>query len=436
MTSNNPVVSTVIKNYNFTQNAFLPKLITMPLTEEIDVNYQSLVKPGDIVREGEVIAVSTNLNSPSHIHSSIPGKVIDIVPCYYPNGKQGYGIQIKFCGPLTYIGKKIDEQNVSYLSPSAISDAISNNGIVNTFDITYPKNLGEQIKQNKKKRCLIVRMFDEDSYRISDSLVSKFYCKEIIKGTELIAKAMDAEGIVFATDIKQNKSEEFNDVKLPNFRILGMNLKKYPCGTPREIVSAFRRTGLSKTSNFEINKSDLFIDSETAYEVYKSLVLNIPPISKPVYFSGNCIPSSGMLDVKLGTSIKALASQVGNFLAPPEIVIVNGELCGYSIQSLDAPITKYVKSIEFISNRKFTDNQIYDCVNCGNCRTVCPVHISPDILYNTTVNFQPVTESFAKSSLSCISCGLCNTVCPARLPLSQTISVLRENVTNLLKDKK
>ena len=38
-------------------------------------------------------------------------------------------------------------------------------------------------------------------------------------------------------------------------------------------------------------------------------------------------------------------------------------------------------------------------------------------------------ENFAASSIACIECGLCNTVCPARLPLSQTISLLKDKFT-------
>ena len=104
-------------------------------------------------------------------------------------------------------------------------------------------------------------------------------------------------------------------------------------------------------------------------------------------------------------------------------------LCGTSVKSLDIPITKYVKSVEFLSKKKNSDEQIYSCINCGNCRFACPVKLSPDILYNHTVNFKLLKDTYAASSLACIECGLCNTVCPARLPLCQTIKVLKNKLT-------
>ena len=99
-----------------------------------------------------------------------------------------------------------------------------------------------------------------------------------------------------------------NTILLTN--IAEMNIKKYPCGTPREIVSAFKRAGMKKTCNFEISSKDLFTDASTIYEVYKAVICSIPSISKPVHFSGNCLYSSCLLDVRTGTPIKDIISTI------------------------------------------------------------------------------------------------------------------------------
>ena len=116
---------------------------------------------------------------------------------------------------------------------------------------------------------------------------------------------------------------------------------------------------------------------------------------------------------------------MGGFAKTPSLIIINGSICGTSVQSLDVPVTKYVKSVEFISKVRNTNSHVYSCINCGNCRFACPVKLSPDILYTNTINFKLLPENFAASSIACIQCGICNTVCPARLPLSQTISLLK-----------
>ena len=245
----------------------------------------------------------------------------------------------------------------------------------------------------------------------------------------MIAKAINAKGIVFAIDTKSENKDWAEKPEYKDIYQLEMKIQRYPCGTPREIVSAFSRGPLSKICNFELTKKDLFTDSSTIYEVYKATVLSIPCVDRLVHFSGNCLNASCMLDVKLGTSLRDIVPQIGGFIKEPAHIIINGMLCGTSVKSLDIPITKYVKSVEFLSKKKNSDEQIYSCINCGNCRFACPVKLSPDILYNHTVNFKHLNETYTASSLACIECGLCNTVCPARLPLCQTIKVLKNKIT-------
>jgi electron transport complex protein RnfC len=214
-----------------------------------------------------------------------------------------------------------------------------------------------------------------------------------------------------------------------------MNIKRYPCGTPREMVSAFSRSALKKNCSFSLAKTDLFTDASSMLEVYNAVLLNSPAISRHIHFSGNCLYSSCMLNVKVGTPIKDIVSQLGGFSKTPSLIIINGELGGASAQSLDMPITKDIKSIKFVSSRKYTDEQVYSCINCGNCRYICPVKIAPDLLYNSVVTASSLSEEVENSTLICNSCGLCSTVCQARLPLAKTISLLKEYILNNQKEQ-
>ncbi len=433
MKSNNPVVSVTIKNYKTSQKAFLPKVVKIPLSQESESHYKALVKPGDIVKEGDVIA-QTEISKgwTSSIHSSVPGKVIAAEPCISPNGRQEFAIRIQFGGALSYLGKIKYEKKPEDFSQTEIPRILIRNGVINTFKTSIPENLGVQIEklnEDKERHNLVVRLFDEDPYRITDSLVTKFNFEEIVKGARIVAKAINAKGIVFAIDQKSDSKEWNLNPEYKDIFQLEMKIQRYPCGTPREICSAFSRGPLNKICNFTLTKTDLFTDSSTIYEVYKAVALSVPCVDRLVHFSGNCLNASCMLDVKLGTTLREIVPQIGGFLKEPANIIINGMLCGTSVKSLDIPITKYVKSVEFLSKNKNTDEQIYSCINCGNCRFACPVKLSPDILYNHTVNFKLLKETYAASSLACIECGLCNTVCPARLPLCQTIKVLKNKLT-------
>ncbi|MCQ2593054.1 MAG: 4Fe-4S dicluster domain-containing protein, partial [Treponema sp.] len=175
------------------------------------------------------------------------------------------------------------------------------------------------------------------------------------------------------------------------------------------------------------SSNDLFVDTYSMYEVYNGVVLGKPVISRWVNFSGNCIPASCFLNVKIGYSLRDFMEQLGDFVHQPAMVVINGMLCGDTISKMNVPITKSVKSVEFISKANFTDFQIYNCVNCGNCRAACPMNLAPDLLYKNLVNRKSNIDTEIKIAQICIECGLCNTVCPARLPICQTISFLKNN---------
>lgn len=427
-------LSSILKNYKTSQNSFISKEFLVPLEQENQINYKNIVQKDDIVKEGQVIAVSTNSSKSrkfsedlTFIHSPVPGKVLDIIPVYTSSGKQKFAVKIKFGGEFSYLGKKNTEKSIEDLSSSQIINELIEKGVINTYNLRKIENPGLQIKNNSYKN-LVIRLFDEDSFRYTDSLVAKIYTNEIVKGAQILAKAMNCYGILFVIDQKFENKEKLENFNIPNLRILQVKTKKSPCGTQKQIEQAFKKSGIKKTSNLDITKNDFFTDSSTLYEVYKAVICSTPSISHLVHFSGNCLYSSCLLDVKIGTTLKDIVNQIGGFAKEPSVIVINGLIYGNSVESLNVPITKSVKSVEFISKTKITDNQIYSCVNCGNCRYICPSKISPDVLYSYAVNFKEIPEVLKNTVLSCEECGICNTVCPARLPLTKTISYLKDTV--------
>ena len=427
-------LSSILKNYKTSQNSFISKEFLVPLEQENQINYKNIVQKDDIVKEGQIIAVSTNSSKSrkfsedlTFIHSPVPGKVLDIIPVYTSSGKQKFAVKIKFGGEFSYLGKKNTEKSIEDLSSSQIINELIEKGVINTYNLRKIENPGLQIKNNSYKN-LVIRLFDEDSFRYTDSLVAKIYTNEIVKGAQILAKAMNCYGILFVIDQKFENKEKLENFNISNLRILQVKTKKSPCGTQKQIEQAFRKSGIKKTSNLDITKNDFFTDSSTLYEVYKAVICSTPSVSHLVHFSGNCLYSSCLLDVKIGTTLKDIVNQIGGFAKEPSVIVINGLIYGNSVESLNVPITKSVKSVEFISKTKITDNQIYSCVNCGNCRYICPSKISPDVLYSYAVNFKEIPEVLKNTVLSCEECGICNTVCPARLPLTKTISYLKDTV--------
>lgn len=418
------------KAYKNTVNGFIPSSLTIPALQDKLNDCRIIVKPGDKVSEGQLLASSGGLRSGrSMIYSPLPGTVEDIVQCTCPDGRLSSAVKLKFGGKFSFTGKKIKAKDFSAFSPNMLVSEIDEKGIINTFIADRPVPLAFELKKNseRKNKLLIVRLFDEDPSRLTDSLISSFFFKEVCAGADLCARALDAEKIVF---IKSKdfaaKTEDFNFSRKAYF--FSVDSKYYPAGFKKEICRAVKKLSGADDQLQDINYGDLFTDSSTMYDVYRTLCFGMPLTDRYVHISGECLHASGMIKVQTGITLQELAEQCGGFVKEPSAIIINGIVSGVSAQALDIPVTKYVKSVSFLPAKR-TPRQLKSmCIRCGNCRRECPRALSPDVLYRHIKGSIIADKSYIDSAKLCSLCGLCNAVCPARLPISQTIESFNKKI--------
>ncbi len=137
-----------------------------------------------------------------------------------------------------------------------------------------------------------------------------------------------------------------------------------------------------------------------------------------------------MLKVRLGTPIMELIEQCGGLKSQPYKVIINGLIKGISISDLNTPVTSEVKSITLLSRFAVSDQKQIHCIRCGNCHRACPAGLQPDKIFSAFFFHTEIPEAVKKSISKCTICGTCNMSCPSRLPLSQTMSLIKGEKIN------
>ena len=419
-----PKLNAVKKNsYKKTVNGFIPREVYIPLSQDFEIDGKCLVKPGDHVEEGQVLAEYKDEKSifPHFEYSSIPGIVEQVLLNPSPSGKKIETVKIRLQGSFKYLGKKRPETDPRTIAQAEIIKIIAEKGILNTFVTDKPEYLAENLEEVRghKNRLLIVRLFDDDPSRMIDGILSNLYQDRINEGIRILIKAIDADGVILITDNNFEKPEIFNPFDVPTF-FLKLNSRDYPSTYKKNICTAIKRKAKQQPFS-RITKYDLFVDATTVLEMQDCVKFNTPVTSRFVHVNGDCIPASGILKVAVGTTFRMLAEQCGGFVKSPEGIIVNGMISGVSSGTLDAPVTKYVKSVTFIPKMQCPDQRQTVCIRCGNCRRACPAKLSPDIIYRYIRNGMFASEDYLASAEFCSDCGLCNSVCPSRLPLSQRI---------------
>ena len=411
--------------------SFLPSYIVLPFCQADEKEYQCSLEPGDLVKEGQELASLNGIIS-SHgadIHSSVPGKIESIEQCTLVNGNLSFAAKIKTQGEFSFLGKgkKVFDWNI--FAAATLIETFKSKGIVNTFSGNSVA-LSTQIRECRlsKDRFVVVRLFDEDQSRYTESFVSSKHIREVVTGTLIAAKAFDAEGIVFVLPKKADFSipSELLEGKL--YCTVFADTGKYPCGNVNSLMRLVRKN--SKISEYKpfygINHRCLFLDSITCLSIYEGVVLGMPVLSRYVHVNGSCLKSSGMFKVRLGTRIRDLVEQCGGFFASPSKIIINGLVCGNAVADMEIPVTKDVKSVTFLSSSELFVQESNPCIRCGKCRAICPEHLVPDMLYKLAAENYLLPRDIASTAKICSGCSLCNSVCPSRISLSQSIALLNQ----------
>lgn len=416
-------------DYRYLHSAFIPSLITI-FAEQNGSQSHLLVKEGDRVTEGQLIASGFSDTVP--VHSPIPGTVCAVKSCTLYDGTLAESTVIRLEGSFAFEGKTAaGETDIAFLqkrSPYSIVSQIKEAGIINTFDNTsLAAALG---RDTQKSPVLGVRLFDADPSCSVDSFVTEFFTKEVFEGALLCARSLKANAVVFFYDPKSFRIPDAAQTDrlfsgLPYF-FIKTNKERYPAGSEQVLQKLTAKHAADFFKNTQAHVS-LFIDSNTAAAAYRCLRFSLPLLDTIVEVNGSALHESKMFKVKIGTPLRRLVEECGGCESVPSKIIVNGLIQGTAVADLDMPVTKYLKTLTLLSSDSIPDLRTTQCINCGFCRSVCPMGIQPDRIFDHRINNTVLPDEILLSVHLCDNCALCNAACPARLPLHQTVSNYKEH---------
>lgn len=407
--------------YQESTNAFLPKEAIIPLLQERDTTTFCVVREGDVVEEGQVLAASRELHG-SVIHASVPGIVSRLQYISGPDGRRVHAVKVRLRGEFSLYGKPRKAVDWRGYPPGTLRRILADKGVVNTFGRTA--SLAHQMERlmEKARPSLVVRLFDLDPSCAVDRFIAEQHPDRIAAGIGILAAALETSRVVLLMPQDYAPRQE---LVLPEGQVECVRVETdtscYPVGGKRDIISQMRGKGREARVSFK----DLYVDSSTVYDAYEAVVHNQPVIDKFVHIAGHAVYGEGMLKVRLGTPIRSLIAEFGGFAKDAGKIVVNGILMGHNVTDLDTPVTKEVKSVIILPPKDVMSPARSECVRCGMCRNVCPMGMAPDILYGHYAFNHEVSRNHLNTLRNCSDCVLCNAVCPARLPLCQSIKLLR-----------
>lgn len=415
----------------------LPKTVFIPVAQHIGAPSTPVVKRGDEVKVGQVIAQSSSFVS-TNIHSSVSGKVkkVDFSADSSGYPKQGIFIDVEGDEWLEEIDRsEALVKEISIDGPEIIKK-IQEAGIVGLGGATFPTHVKLVPPKGMKAEVLLINGVECEPYLTSDHRLMLEKSDEILVGIQLLMKAMGVNKAVIG--IENNKPDAIKLLKEKCKNYQGVSLQalkvQYPQGGEKQLINAV--TGKEVPSGgLPIAVGAVVSNVGTAFAVYEAIQKNKPLIERVVTITGKGVEKPSNFMVRIGTPTAELVEAAGGLPEDTGKVISGGPMMGRAIRTLDVPVTKGTSGILIMKNEEANRGECISCIRCSRCTSVCPMGLEPYLLM-TLGEKQIFDRAENERIMDCIECGSCSYTCPSHRPLLDYIRFGKGKVGAIMRSRK
>ncbi len=415
----------------------LPKTINVPLSQHLGVPAAALVKRGDLVKTGQLIAEHKGFVS-GNIHSPVTGKVVKLDKSLDSSGYKRNSITIEaeadkwmdeidtnssLIKEFTYTGKEIIDKTLA-------------GGIVGMGGATFPTHVKMSVPRGKKAEVVILNGVECEPYLTSDHRLMLEKGEEILVGLKLIMKALNVtKGIIGIENNKPDALSKLTQIasQYPEISVVPLKVK-YPQGGEKQLIKAL--TGREVPSGgLPIDVGAVVQNVGTAFAVYEAVQKNKPLIERVVTVTGKGVKQPSNFLVRIGTPVNQLIEAAGGIPEGTGKIINGGPMMGKALNSVDIPVMKGTSGILLIPEGESQREAVDPCIRCAKCISVCPMGLEPYLLMTLTEKAM-FDRAENERTMDCIECGSCSYICPANRPLLDYIRLGKFRVGQIIRSRK
>lgn len=425
---------------NATNIAPLPKQAIFPLSQHIGAPAKPVVKKGDHVKVGTLIAEAGGFVS-APIYSSVSGTVFKVDTAVDASGYRKPAIIINVEGDEWE--ETIDRsstlellENHQELTPEEITNRIKLAGVTGMGGAGFPTFIKLMPPPGTKAECVILNGVECEPYITADYRLMMEHADEILVGLKLLMTAAKVDrGYI---GIEENKPEaiallQHKAEKEKNIEIIPLK-QKYPQGGEKQLVDAVISRQVPAPPAIPVNVGAIVQNVATAFAVYEAVMKHKPLIERYTTVTGKELAKPGNFIVRLGTPACLLIDACGGLPVSENKVLSGGPMMGKALISLDAPIVKGSNSITILSGREARRHKPGPCLRCAKCVDVCPMGLEPYLLA-TASSLKIWDKAEEEMITSCIECGSCQFTCPAYRPMLDNIRIGKQTVMGIIKGR-
>jgi len=422
-------------------NSFpLPEKLYIPLQQHVGKPAEPLIRVGDKVLKGQLLAYSQGMIS-APVHAPSSGIILDVndYPAPHPSALPIRMIVLETDGKDEWlVAPQIGDP--FQLTPEDISLRVGAAGIVGLGGATFPTAVKLNMGRENHIDTLIINGSECEPYLSCDDRLMQERAEQIIDGVRLMLHGMtNSQGAnlhspeggragqpgIKTTNaviaIEDNKLQAYLAMQaaaspFSNIKVIQIPTR-YPMGWDRQLIRYV--TGKEVPVGCRSSEIGVTIHNVgTAYATHKAIRHGQPLVSRVITVSGGAVARPMNVEVPLGTLISELFKFCQVNSDQIARIVMGGPMMGESLPHTGLPTVKATSGILALtaSELKSTDEQ--PCIRCASCVSVCPAGLRPlDMANNIRINQLDVAVEIGLKD--CISCGCCSYICPSNIPLVQ-----------------
>ncbi len=401
-----------------------PDKVEVPLLQHTGKPAESVVKPRQEVALGELVGKASGFISAS-VHATVDGTTQAVSVATLPNARHVQTIPIK-SGEQPLAGDALKQDHFGGDWPSSgleqhdvqrIRDAAADAGIVGLGGAAFPTHV-KLSPGEAKIDTLLVNGCECEPYLTSDYRLMLEFPAPVVTGALLAARACGADRIVVA--IEDNKPRAADAVRRAaegtGIEVVEVETR-YPMGGERQLTVAVLDREVP-TGGLPMHVGVVVLNVSTAAAVARAVLRGKPLTHRVVSVTGRGLKRPANVLAPVGASYASLIEHCGGLTDDAARVVAGGPMMGFAVGDTEAPLTKGIGGVTVLTRDDVRTAEETQCVRCGRCVDVCPLHLVPTKMALAARN-KDWEQARRYYLTACCECGCCAYVCPAAIPLVQ-----------------
>jgi Na+-translocating ferredoxin:NAD+ oxidoreductase subunit C len=396
-----------------------PEEVVLPVRQHAGRPAQVVVRRGDRVERGDVVAVADGFVS-SPVHASAAGRVAAVEPWPHPDGSMVTAVRIAVDRFSAQVPRPRLVPDWRQLSPAAIVQAVQDAGVVGLGGAAFPTHVKlAPPADGGKVDLVLVNGAECEPYLTTDHRSMVEYPERVHAGVRIMLHALGVGRAVIG--VEKNKPDAIRALRAtvpPELDITILPLwVKYPQGAEKMLIRSVLGVEVP-SGRLPLSVGVVVQNVGSVAMIGEVFETGLPLVERIVTVTGRGLRRPANLIVPVGTKLRDVLACCGGLADDAAEIVFGGPMMGLPVADLNTPVLKGTTGVVVLTRAEIRPQGSYPCIHCGSCLEACPVFLDPQHLGSLALAGR-YSEMEAHHLADCMLCGSCSYVCPSNIPLSQ-----------------